>query len=133
MEVRVELARILIREADEAHIIELREADGQRSFPIVIGLTEAMAIDRRVLGRQPPRPQTHELLADIVEQLGYHLEKVIINDLRNHTFYARLYLRKDDEVVDIDCRPSDALALVAATDVPIFVEDHVLEEVSRAE
>lgn len=133
MEVRVELSRILIRETDDTHVVELREADGERVFPIVIGLNEAAAIERRLMGQSPPRPQTHELLADVIEQLGFELEKVIINDLRNHTFFARLHLRKGDELVDVDSRPSDALALGVATDVPIYVEDHVLDEVCRGE
>ncbi|HEX7009947.1 MAG TPA: bifunctional nuclease family protein [Phycisphaeraceae bacterium] len=133
MAVRVELARILIRETDDTHIVELREVDGERTFPIVIGLNEAAAIERRLMGQEPPRPQTHELLANVIEKLGYHLEKVVINDLRNHTFYARLHLRKGDEVVDIDSRPSDAIALGAASEVPIYVEEHVLDEVTRSE
>lgn len=133
MAIRVELARILIRETDDTHIVELREVDGERTFPIVIGLNEAAAIERRLMGQEPPRPQTHELLANVIEKLGYHLEKVVINDLRNHTFYARLHLRKGDEVVDIDSRPSDAIALGAASEVPIYVEEHVLDEVTRSE
>lgn len=133
MEVRCELARILIRETDDTHIVELREVDGERIFPIVIGLTEAAAIERRLMGQEPPRPQTHELLANVVEELGYSIEKVVINDLQNRTFYARLHLRRDESVVEIDSRPSDALALGAASDVPIYVADHVLEEVCRGE
>lgn len=133
MAVRVELARILIRETDDTHIVELREVDGERTFPIVIGLAEAAAINRRLMGETPPRPQTHELLANVIEQLGYRLTRVTINDLRNHTFYARLMLAKEGEEIDIDSRPSDAIAIGIATDVPIFVEEHVLEEVSRVQ
>ncbi len=133
MAIRMELARILIRETDDTHIVELREADGQRVFPIVIGLNEAAAIERRLMGQSPPRPQTHELLASVIEQLGYRIDRVIINDLREHTFFARLWLRRGQDVVDVDSRPSDAIALGVATDVPIFVEDHVLDEVCRLE
>ncbi|MFP4144498.1 MAG: bifunctional nuclease family protein [Phycisphaeraceae bacterium] len=128
MAVRVELARILIRETEDSHVVELREVDGERIFPIMIGLSEAAAIERRLMGQVPPRPQTHELLASVIDELGYELEKVVINDLRNHTFYARLHLRKGDDRVDIDSRPSDAIALGAVGDVPIFVEEHVLDE-----
>jgi len=142
--VRMELSRILIRETDDTHIVELRETgvdeDEARVFPIVIGLTEAAAIERRLMGQEPPRPQTHELLASVIEQLGYKLEEVVINDLRHDelgrgTFFARLHLRPADgngEQIDIDSRPSDALALGAAHEVPIFVEEHVLEEVGRS-
>ena len=128
MPVRMELSRILIRETDDTHIVELREVDGERIFPIVIGFNEAAAIERRLMGQEPPRPQTHELLANIIEQLGYRLEKVIINDLRDHTFFARLHLTRGGELVDIDSRPSDAIALGIATDVPLYVEEQVLEK-----
>lgn len=133
MAVRMELSRILILETNDHHVVELREVDGERILPIQIGLTEAAAIERRLMGHEPPRPQTHELLATIIEQLGYKLERVVINDLRNHTFYARLHLSKGngDDVIDIDSRPSDAIALGIATEVPIFVEDHVLEAAHR--
>lgn len=134
MAVRMELARILIRESVDAHVVELREVDGERIFPIVIGLNEAAAINRRLMGEQPPRPQTHELLASIIEQLGWKLERIIINDLSDHTFFARLILSNGDgQTKDIDSRPSDAIALGIATEVPIFVEEHVLEEVCPQE
>ena len=133
MSIRMELVRILIRETQDTHVVELREADGERVFPIVIGLNEAGAIERRLLGQEPPRPQTHELLASVIEKLGFELEKVLINDLRNHTFFARLHLRRGDQVIEIDSRPSDAIALGVAADTPIFVEEHVLEEVCRSE
>lgn len=125
----MELARILIRETDDTHVVELREVDGERIFPIVIGLTEAAAIERRLMGKMPERPQTHELLASVIEALGGAVEKIIISDLRDHTFYARLHVRQDGKLIDIDSRPSDAIALGVATEVPIFVEDHVLDEV----
>lgn len=147
MSVRMELARILIRETDDTHIVELREVDadaeGARVFPIVIGLNEAAAIERRLMGQKPPRPQTHELLANVIEELGYRLDRVIINDLRhdqfgNGTFYARLHLKRagangSGDVIDIDSRPSDAIALGIANDTPIYVEEHVLDEVCRSE
>lgn len=141
--IRMELSRVLIRETDDTHLVELREAevdeDEARVFPIVIGLTEAAAIERRLMGQTPPRPQTHELLADVIESLGYELAEVVINDLVHDeldrgTFFARLHLTPmaGGAMVDVDSRPSDALALGAAHDVPIYVEDHVLDEVGRA-
>ena len=131
MAVKMELARILIRETQDMHVVELREEGGERVFPIVIGLHEAAAIERRLMGQQPPRPQTHELLANVIHTLGASVEHVLINDLREHTFFACLMLRKDGEQVEVDSRPSDAIALGVATDVPIYVEEHVLEEVCR--
>jgi bifunctional DNase/RNase len=133
MMVRMELARILIRETNDTHVVELREAGGQRVIPIVIGLTEAAAIERRLMGQAPPRPQTHELLAQVIEALGAQIERVVVNDLRNGTFYARLILKQGERVIDVDSRPSDAIALGVATDVAIYVEDHVLEEVCKPE
>ena len=133
MPVRMELARILIRENVDAHVVELREAEGERIFPIVIGLNEAAAINRRLMGEKPPRPQTHELLANILEELGWKLDHIVINDLKDHTFFARLILKRNGEIKNIDSRPSDAIALGIASNVPIFVEEKVLDEVCKAE
>ena len=129
MPVHMEVARILIRETNDTHVVELREKDGDRVFPIMIGLNEAVAINRRILGEDPPRPQTHELLASVIDKLDATLEQVLINALRDGTFFARIVLRREGEILDIDSRPSDALALGVATEVPIFVEEHVLNEV----
>lgn len=131
MEVRVGLARIIISEISDQQIIFLRERDGDREFPIVIGDAEAYAIDRRLKGQRRERPLTHDLLADVIEKLHGELEKIVINDLQNHTFYAKLVVRADGEVIEIDSRPSDAIALGAASSTPIFVSEHVLREVCR--
>jgi len=135
MPVRMELARILIREDSHLHIVELREKDGERVMPIVIGLTEAAAIERRVMGQEPVRPQTHELLDSVIKHLGARVERIIINDLQHDdagrgTFYARLILRQDDKEIEIDSRPSDAIALGCISEVPIFVEEEVLDAVA---
>lgn len=126
MEVRVDLAQIVISENREPQLIVLRERDGERHLPIVIGLTEAHAIDRRVKGVPLPRPLTHDLLGSVVEQLGAELEKIVINDIQDGTFFAKLVIRQAGELVEVDSRPSDAIALGVATEVPIYVEDHVL-------
>lgn len=129
MLIRMDLARIIIVETGDSQVIILKERDGERHFPILIGINEAMAIDRRLKGLQTPRPLTHDLMATIIEQLDATLEKIVINDLRDHTFFARLVVRRNGEVIEIDSRPSDAIALGAAAGTPIFVEDHVLHEV----
>jgi bifunctional DNase/RNase len=129
MEVRVDLAQIVISETRDTQIIVLRERDGNRNLPIVIGLTEALAIDRRIKGVQLQRPLTHDLLGNVIESLAAELEKIVINDLQDHTFYAKLVIRQQGELIEVDSRPSDAIALGVATDVPIYVEDHVLREV----
>lgn len=137
MAVRMELSRILIRELTEYQIIELREVienGGEeaekhaRTFPIVIGLPEAQAIERRLKGVQVKRPQTHDLLAHVIAELGGELLSITISDLAEHTFFATLDVRKtDDTIIHIDSRPSDAIAIGIAGDVPIFVAEHVLE------
>ncbi len=136
MAVHMEVSRILIRESDDWHVVELREVDGERTFQIVIGIYEAAAIERRILGQVPPRPQTHELLATIIETLGYRVTRVVVNDLKQDefgrgTFYAQLVLQNGGAPIEIDSRPSDALALGVATNVPIYVEEHVIEEATR--
>lgn len=160
MAVRMELSRILIRELNDLQIIELREvaddavpdaaagtAPGTagaessgaerptpRTFPIVIGLPEAQAIERRLKGVTIKRPQTHDLLASVITSLGGTLRSITINDLSEHTFFATLDVKRaDGELIHIDSRPSDAIALGIAGEVPIFVEEHVLEAATREE
>ena len=128
MDIRMDLAQIRISESHDQQVIVLRERNGQRLLQIVIGLTEALAIDRRVKGVQLQRPMTHDLLANVIEHLGGELEKIVINDLQDHTFYAKLVIRHQGELVEVDSRPSDAIALGVASEVPLYVEDHVLKE-----
>jgi len=109
-------------------IIELSEVEGDRTFPIVIGLPEAFAIDRRLKNIEIVRPQTHDLMASIITQLGGTLKSIIINDLSNQTFYAKLLIDQDGDVIEVDSRPSDAIALGVAEDVPIYVAEHVLAQ-----
>lgn len=131
MEVRMELSRIIICETRDHNVIVLRERNGNRQMPIVIGLFEAIAIDRRVKGEQTARPYTHDLLGNVIDCLDGQLEKIVINDLQERTFYAKLIIRHHGQLVEIDSRPSDAIALGVAGDVPIYVEDHVLREASN--
>ena len=131
MDIPVELTRILITEFGDHQLIFLKEKEGDRAFPIEIGIAEAMAIERRLKGHFPPRPMTHDLLAGVMEALGGRLERIVISDLRDRTFIATLHIKRDSEVVQVDSRPSDAIALGAAFDTPIFVAKHVLDEVLR--
>lgn len=131
MPVEIELSRILIRELTDYQLIELREASADpstaRCFPIVIGLPEAQAIERRLKGIEVKRPQTHDLLANVIDRLGATLESVSITDLSEHTFFATLDLvDANGEKVRVDARPSDAIALGVAERVPIYVEEHVI-------
>jgi bifunctional DNase/RNase len=127
METEAELSRIIINELSDQQVIILKERHGHRSFPIVIGIVEVFAIDRRLKGSQPPRPMTHDLLASVIENLGAKIKKIVINDLRNHTFYAKIHLSMDGRTIEIDSRPSDAIALSAASNAPIYVAEHVFE------
>jgi bifunctional DNase/RNase len=122
----MELSRIFIREMTDVQIIELSEVGGERTFPIVIGLNEAYAIERRLKGTEIRRPQTHELLASVIGHLGGRLKEILINDLVDGTFYAELVVDQNGAEVRIDSRPSDAIALGVAEDVPIFVAEKVL-------
>ena len=129
MEVRMDLARIVINDESDQQIIILQERDGPRQFPIVIGLPEAIAIDRRAKGIATPRPMTHDLLASVIADLDGELEKIVVHDLRDHTFYAKLVIRRDGKLVEVDARPSDAIALGVASDTPLYTEESVLQQV----
>jgi bifunctional DNase/RNase len=131
MSVQMELHKIIISEMQDQQIIVLKEVDGERKFPIVIGNNEALAIDRRLKGIPTPRPMTHDLLASVIENMGGMVDRIEINDLQAHTFFARIHIRQNGKTLEVDSRPSDAIALGIATVVPIYVAEHVLEEVSR--
>jgi hypothetical protein len=131
MEVRVDLARIIIHDNSDQQYIVLKERDGERSFPIVIGDNEANAIDRRIKNVKLPRPMTHDLLSSVIDKMDGEIEKIVIHDLKDHTFYAKLVIRQNGRMVEIDSRPSDAIALAAGgePEIPFFVEESVLREV----
>lgn len=123
----MELSRIIISETNDEQVIVLREVDGSRAFPIVIGIWEAVAIDRNIKGKKTPRPMTHDLIENVIAGLDARLESVIVNDLKDRTFFARLVLRRNGKQVEIDSRPSDAIALAVQMKAPIYVEEKVLE------
>lgn len=129
MSIQMELHKIIISEMQDQQIIVLQEVDGERKFPIMIGSGEAYAIDRRLKGHVHPRPLTHDLLANVIDSMGGNIDRIEINNLQDHTFFARIHIRQNGHVVKVDSRPSDAIALGVATSVPIFVAEHVLNEV----
>ncbi len=135
MPVQMQLARIIISEISDNQVIYLQEVDGDRQFPILIGIFEATSIDRRVKDNfTPQRPLTHDLIVTVTECLGAKLESVVISELREHTYYAKLQLRKDDgQLVEIDARPSDAIAVAVTMHppLPIYVAEEVLSEASK--
>ena len=131
MPVQMELSRIIISEINDQQVIYLKEVEGDRTFPILIGIFEATSIDRRVKQYQSPRPLTHDLLVSVVDALGAELQDVVISELKEHTYYAKLRVRREGELVEIDARPSDAIAVAVTCDpqLPIYVSEDVLEDV----
>jgi bifunctional DNase/RNase len=132
MLIPMDLVRTIIVETSDSQVIILKERDGDRHLPILIGMTESLAIDRRLKGLQTPRPMTHDLLQNLLEEMGCDLERIVISDLRDHTFFATLVIRCNGQVIELDARPSDAIALGVGNRTPIFVEGHVLEEASKS-
>jgi bifunctional DNase/RNase len=124
------LSHVLIDEGNDHQAVVLAEIDGKRRLTIAIGPAEAMAVDRAVKGQQFPRPLTHDLLTTVISATGHRLSEVRIVDLREKTFFAELVLTAPDGAKrEIDCRPSDAIALlVRAPNVPLLVAEVVLAE-----
>src|SRR5262245_52468596 len=114
----MELKRIIISEVHEQQVIMLKEVEGERSFSIMIGIFEATSIDRRVKKMASPRPLTHDLVTNVIDQLGGELRDIYISELREHTYYAKLRIRQNGELIEVDTRPSDAIALAVTATVP---------------
>jgi bifunctional DNase/RNase len=129
--VPMELRRIVTDDVREQYVIYLKEVEGERMFPIVIGLFEVVSIERRVKGVPTPRPLTHDLICQVVENLGGSVQDVMISDLQDGTYYAKIRVKMNGELVDIDSRPSDAIAVAVTADVPIYVNEDVLDEASE--
>ena len=131
MPVPMELSRIIISEINDQQVIYLKEIDGERTFPILIGIFEATSIDRRVKQYRSPRPLTHDLLVGVVEGMGAEIQDVVISELREHTYFARLRIRFEGELIEVDARPSDAIAVAVTCDphLPIYVAEEVLDDV----
>ncbi len=111
-----------------AYALVLGEVDGNRRLPIIIGAFEAQAIALELEKIQPPRPMTHDLLRSLFDVLGAEVNDIVIDDLSEGTFYAKVRYGSDENEGQLDARPSDAVALAVRTDAPIFVAAHVLEE-----
>lgn len=131
MPVQMELSRIIISDINGEQVIYLRELNGHRTFPILIGIFEATSIDRRVKGYSSSRPLTHDLIVNLVDSLGGELDSVVISELREHTYFAKLRVRIDSELIEVDARPSDAIAVAVTCDppLPIYVAEEVLNDV----
>lgn len=126
--VEMELNKIVIDEKRHDQLIVLKEKNGERILPIVIGLPEASAIKLKISGFNPPRPLTHDLLADTITNLDATVEKIIIDKLEENTFHAKLVIKtRSGESKVIDSRPSDSIALAVRSHAPIFVEDEIIK------
>jgi uncharacterized protein len=135
MPVQMKLTRIIISEINEQQVIYLREMDGDRQFPILIGIFEATSIDRRVKEIPRTRPLTHDLIVDAIEKLGGTLDSVAISELKEHTYFASLRVKIDGELIEIDARPSDAIAVAVTCEpmLPIYVAEEVLEDAMQSD
>ena len=126
--IRVGLMNPKLTLHNSQYVVMLKEKDAERYLPIFIGPAEANAIAIKLRGETLPRPLTHDLLRNIIEVLGASVYSIKISDLMNDTFYAKIVFNVEGERIEIDARPSDALALAVRVDVPIFVEDSVLDK-----
>jgi len=127
--IEMELNKIVIDEKRHDQLIVLKEKDGNRILPIVIGLAEASAIKLKISGFQPPRPLTHDLLQSTIENLEASIDKIIIDKLEENTFHAKIVLKTaSGSIKTIDARPSDSIALAVRAHAPIFVEDEIIKQ-----
>ena len=131
--VDLELLGVRIETPANVPLMQLREQDGGRLLSIYIGASEYMAIEHAIEGRVPPRPLTHDLLVNVFEDLGAHLRRVVITEMREHTYFAEIQLLHQGQTHAISCRPSDAVALAVRADIPIAASRVLLDEVGVME
>jgi bifunctional DNase/RNase len=126
-QVEMTIKGLMVDPVTNTPIVILRDKDGQRVLPIWVGLFEANAIALQIENLSTPRPMTHDLLRNVIHDLQASVEKIVVSDLQDNTFYALIYLSVRGETVAIDARPSDAIALALRARAPIFVEDAVID------
>lgn len=127
--IQVELSKIIIDEKRQDQIIVLKEKEGDRQFPIVIGFLEASSIKMKLSGIEPPRPMTHDLLVATISGLNAKLNRLIIDKMVNNTFHAKLEIVSSTGKIElIDARPSDGIALAVRTEADIFVAEDVIKK-----
>jgi hypothetical protein len=128
MFIEMKVAGITVDPFSNSPIVILKEVEGTKALPIWIGVLEASAIAAELGNVKPPRPMTHDLMRDILNHLSVNVEKIEVNDLKDNTFYATIYLMIGNSNLAIDSRPSDAMALALRTSSPIFVSEEVIKE-----
>jgi bifunctional DNase/RNase len=127
MQIEMTIKGLMVDPITNMPIIILRDADGQRVLPIWVGIFEANAIALQMENISTPRPMTHDLLRNVIEDLSGHISKIVVSDLKDNTFYALIYVSTGSDTVAIDARPSDAIALALRAQAPIFVEESVID------
>ncbi len=126
--IRVVVDSIRVSLLTQNRVVVLRETDSTRYLPIWIGPFEAEAIAMAIQGHEPVRPLTHDLLKSLIDDLGGQIRHIFVNDIRDSTFYARIVIEQEGRTLEVDARPSDAVALAVRTEAPIYVESHVIEQ-----
>jgi len=126
MEIEMKIRGLMMDPVTNMPIVVLKDTGGDSILPIWVGVYEANAIALEIEKVQTPRPMTHDLIKNVLLGLNVRVKKVVVNDLRDDTFYAVIWLERDGHTITIDSRPSDALALALRTDAPIYVEEEVL-------
>lgn len=126
--VEMQIESVRVHMLSNRHVVILKDPVGDRYLPIWIGAWEASAIAMRLQGLQAERPLTHDLFAAALERLGVHVERVVISELADETYHARIHLERDGFEVEVDARPSDALALAVRAEVQIFADEEVLAQ-----
>ena len=127
MQIEMTIKGLMVDPITNSPIVILRDKGGQKVLPIWVGIFEANAIALQIENVSTPRPMTHDLLRNVIQDLRASVQKVVVCDLQENTFYALIYLALNGDTVAIDARPSDAIALALRTRAPIFVEDSVLD------
>ncbi|MEO5617101.1 MAG: bifunctional nuclease family protein [Candidatus Eisenbacteria bacterium] len=131
--VEVQVHGLILEKKTQQNIVILRESDGERILPIWIGPGEAQAIRRMLSGESFPRPLTHDLAVLVVEGLRAKVARVVIADLRENTFFASIFIERESEVLSIDSRPSDSIAVALRAKAPIFVNEKLLQPPPQAD
>jgi bifunctional DNase/RNase len=126
--IRVVVDSIRVSLLTQHRVVVLRETDSKRYLPIWIGPFEADAIAMAIQGHEPQRPMTHDLLKSLIGDLDGQISHIFVNDLQDNTFFARIVIDQRGRTVEVDARPSDAIALAVRTEVPIYVESHILDQ-----
>jgi bifunctional DNase/RNase len=128
MQIEMTIKGLMVDPVTNTPIVVLRDAEGQKVLPIWVGIFEANAIAVQIENVPTPRPMTHDLLKNVIQDLHARVERIVVTDLKENTFFALIHLDVRGERVAIDARPSDAIALALRTSAPIFVEESVIEQ-----